>query len=214
MNKQYSIQDFINFAKSEINSSYMNPYILEERKLNVTQMDVFSRLMRDRIIYFTGPVDEDSVKVIVAQLLYLDSVEKKDITLYIDSPGGSVLSGYGLLDTMQFVGSPVSTVNMGLAASMGAMTLMCGNRGKRKSLPHARTMIHQPLGGARGQASDILIEAEQIRQIRTELYEIIAQRTGQDIEKIKEDADRNYWMTAPEALEYGIIDEIININWD
>lgn len=188
----------------------INPYILEERQLNVTQLDVFSRLMMDRIIFFGTDVNENTANITVAQLLYLENAEPgRDITMYINSPGGGVYAGYGIIDTMQFIDSPVRTVCTGMAASMGAMLLMCGEKGKRAALPHSRVMIHQPLGGASGQASDIEITAREIGKLKSELYEIISTQSGQPIDKVIQDADRDYWMTAPEALAYGLIDEVI-----
>lgn len=191
-------------------NQYLNPYILEERQLNVTQMDVFSRLMMDRIIFFGTEFTPESCNIINAQLLFLESTDTgKDISIYINSPGGSVYDGLGVIDTMNFISSPVATICTGMAASMGAMLLVSGEPGKRASLPHGRTMIHQPLGGTRGQASDIEIEAREIQKIKKELYQILSERTGQPEEKIWADADRNYWMTAKEALEYGMIDNIV-----
>lgn len=188
----------------------INPYILEERQLNVTQLDVFSRLMIDRIIFFGTDVNEDTANISVAQLLYLDNAEPgKDITMYINSPGGSVYAGYGIIDTMDFIQSDVRTVCTGMAASMGAMLLMCGEKGKRSALPHSRVMIHQPLGGINGQASDIEITAREILKLKDELYDIIATRSGQSIDKIRQDADRDCWMTAEEAKLYGLIDEVV-----
>ena len=191
-------------------SQYLNPYILEERQLNVTQMDVFSRLMMDRIIFLGTPIDDYTANTLQAQLLYLDSVDSgKDISVYINSPGGSVTAGLGIYDTMQFITSDVATICTGMAASMAAVLLVAGAEGKRAALTHSRVMIHQPLGGTSGQASDIEIEAREILKIKEELYEILATRTGQPKEKIYQDADRNYWMTAKEASEYGMIDKVI-----
>lgn len=197
--------------------NYVNPSILEEREMHVTQMDVFSRLMMDRSIFFGTEVNSDVCNIIVAQLLYLKSVNKNPITMYINSPGGSVYDGYGVIDTMQWLkqeGISVDTVCTGLAASMGAMLLMCGTRGKRSMLPHARCMIHQPLGGCKGQATEILIEAQEIEKLRKELYEIIAQRSGQKIEKVIADCERDHWLTAEETKAYGLIDNIIPLKWD
>jgi ATP-dependent Clp protease protease subunit len=191
-------------------AGYMNPYILEERQLNVTQMDVFSRLMMDRIIFLGTEVNAYTANTIQAQLLYLDSVEPgKDISLYINSPGGSVYDGLGLYDTMQFISSDVSTICTGMAASMAAVLLATGQEGKRFALPHSRVMIHQPLGGIQGQASDIEITAKQIRLIKEELHEILSKHTNTPVEKIWKDADRDYWMIASEAKEYGIIDDVL-----
>lgn len=187
----------------------LSPYILEERQMHVTQMDVFSRLMAERIIMFADEVNSDTAAVLVAQLQYLSAAGEGDITMLINSPGGEVTSGYGVISTMDYVGCDIKTQNIGMAASMGAMILMCGTKGKRGALNLTRTMIHQPLGGARGQASDIEIEAREIMRMKCELYNIIHERTGQSLERITLDADRNYWMTPEEALEYGIIDEVL-----
>lgn len=194
--------------------NHVNPTILEERELNATQMDVFSRMMMDRSVFFGTEVDSDVCNIILAQLLYLDSVNSDPITMYVNSPGGSVYDGYGVLDTMQFIKSKVKTTCTGMAASMGAMILMCGARGERRMLPHARCMIHQPLGGAKGQATDIIIEAKEIEKLRDELYAIIAQRSGQKIDKVAKDCERDHWMTAEETKKYGLIDDIVKINWD
>ena len=189
---------------------YMNPYILEERQLNVTQMDVFSRLMADRVIFLGTQIDDYTANTLQAQLLYLDSVDAgKDISIYINSPGGSVYAGLGIYDTMQFISSPVATICTGMAASMGSVLLCAGAEGKRSALKHSRVMIHQPLGGARGQASDILIAAQEIEKIRKELYTIISEHSGQPIERIYADGDRDFWMNSQEAKEYGMIDEIL-----
>ena len=187
----------------------LTPYILEERQLNVATFDVFSRLMYDRIIYFTGVVDDDSCNTAVAQLLYLASVDERDISMYINSPGGSVVDGLGLVDTMDYISCDISTLCVGLAASMGSVLLCAGAAGKRSALPHSKVMIHQPLGGASGQASDILIAAQEIEKTRKELYAIISEHTGQPVEKIHADGDRDFWMTSEEALQYGMIDEIL-----
>ena len=182
---------------------YLNPYILEERQLNVTQMDVFSRLMADRIIFLGTEIDEYTANTLQAQLLYLDSVDPgKDISIYINSPGGSVTAGLGIYDTMQFVSSDVATICTGMAASMGAVLLVAGQEGKRSALPHSRVMIHQPLGGVQGQASDIEIEAKEIMKFKKELYTI-------PFDKVWNDSDRNYWRTAEEAKEYGMIDKVL-----
>ena len=188
---------------------YMNPYILEERQLNVTQMDVFSRLMMDRIIFLGTEVNDYTANVIQAQLLYLDSVDsERDINIYLNTPGGSVYAGLGIYDTMQFIGSRVATICTGMAASMGAVLLVAGEKGMRAALPHSRVMIHQPLGGIQGQASDIEITAREILKLKDELYQIISDHSGQTIDKIRQDADRDYWMTANEALAYGMIDKV------
>lgn len=190
-------------------SHYLSPYILEERQLNVTQMDVFSRLMADRIIFLGTPIDDYTANVLQAQMLYLDSVDAgKDISIYINSPGGSVSAGLGIYDTMQFIQSDVATICTGMAASMGAVLLVAGKEGKRSALPHSRVMIHQPLGGAQGQASDIEIQAREIQKLKKELYTIIADHSHTDFDKVWADSDRDYWMTAAEAKEYGMIDNI------
>ncbi len=191
-------------------SAYINPTIIEERQLNVAAMDVFSRLMMDRIIFLGVPINDDVANIIQAQLLYLDSTESKsDIQLYINSPGGGVYAGLGIYDTMQLVSSEVATICTGMAASMSAILLTAGAKGKRSVLPHSRVMIHQPMGGAEGQASDIEITAKQIITLKKELYEIISHHTGKAVEQIEKDADRDYWMRATEAKEYGMIDEIL-----
>ncbi len=193
-----------------ITSSYISPTIIEERQLNVAQMDVFSRLMMDRIIFLGTGIDDYTANVIQAQLLYLDSADSgKDISIYINSPGGSVYAGYGIYDTMQFIGSDVSTICTGMAASMAAVLLVAGQKGKRFGLKHSRVMIHQPLGGAQGQASDIEITAREIAKVKQELYAIIADHSGQSIEKVAQDSDRDYWMNSTEAKEYGMIDNIL-----
>ena len=191
-------------------AQYMNPYILEERQLNVTQLDVFSRLMMDRIIFLGTEVNDYTANVLQAQLLYLDSVDPgKDINVYINSPGGSVYAGLGIYDTMQFIQSDVATICTGMAASMAAVLLVAGKEGKRSALPHSRVMIHQPLGGVQGQASDIEIEAREIQKIKKELYTIIADHSHTDFDKVWADSDRNYWMTAEEAKKYGMIDQVL-----
>ena len=191
-------------------AQYLNPYILEERQLNVTQMDVFSRLMMERIIFLGTQVDDYSANTIQAQLLYLDSVDPgKDISIYINSPGGSVTAGLGIYDTMQFISSDVATLCTGMAASMAAVLLVAGKEGKRSALKHSRVMIHQPLGGVQGQASDIEIEAREIQKFKKELYNIISEHSHQPFEKVWNDSDRNYWMTSDEAKEYGMIDEVL-----
>ena len=192
--------------RSEI-SNYVSPTIIEERHLNVAAMDVFSRLMMDRIIFLGAPIYDDAANIIQAQLLFLESVgPDKDIQLYINSPGGSVSAGLGIYDTMQLISSDVATICTGMAASMGAVLLTAGAAGKRSALPHSRVMIHQPLGGAQGQASDIEITAREIAKTKRELYEILAHHSGASIKKIEKDADRDYWLTAEEAKAYGLID--------
>jgi ATP-dependent Clp protease protease subunit len=193
-----------------VQSQYMNPYILEERQLNVTQLDVFSRLMMDRVIFLGTEVNDYTANVLQAQLLYLDASDPgKDINVYINSPGGSVYAGLGIYDTMQFIQSDVATICTGIAASMAAVLLVAGKEGKRSALPHSRVMIHQPLGGVQGQASDIEIEAREIQKLKKELYTIIADHSHTDYDKVWKDSDRNYWMTAEEAREYGMIDQVL-----
>ena len=193
-----------------ITSGYVSPTIIEERQLNVAQMDVFSRLMMERIIFLGAPIYDDAANIIQAQLLFLESADpEKDISLYINSPGGSVTAGLGIYDTMQLISCDVATLCAGLAASMGAVLLTAGAAGKRSALPHSRVMIHQPLGGAQGQASDIEITAREIAKTKRELYEILSAHSGVAIEKIEEDADRDYWLTAAEAKEYGLIDNVL-----
>ena len=190
-------------------SGYISPTILEERQLNVTQMDVFSRLMMDRVIFLGTEVNDYTANGIQAQLLYLDSTDsERDINLYLNTPGGSVYAGLGIYDTMQFVKARVATICTGLAASMGAVLLVAGEKGMRAALPHSRVMIHQPLGGIQGQASDIEITAKEILKLKDELYQIISDKSGKSMEQIRQDADRDHWMTAAEALEYGMIDRV------
>ncbi|MDR1526781.1 MAG: ATP-dependent Clp endopeptidase proteolytic subunit ClpP [Dysgonamonadaceae bacterium] len=189
---------------------YLNPYILEERQMNVTQLDVFSRLMIDRIIFLGTQIDDYTANTLQAQLLYLDTADPgKDISIYINSPGGSVYAGYGIYDTMQFVSSKVATICTGIAASMAAVLLVAGEKGKRSVLKHSRVMIHQPLGGVQGVASDIEITAREILKIREEIYTIIADHSGQPYEKVLKDGDRDFWMNAEEALAYGMVDQIL-----
>ena len=190
--------------------AYINPTIIEERKLNVASMDVFSRLMMDRIIFLGVPIDDDVANIVTAQLLFLASNDSSsDISLYLNTPGGQVSSGLAIYDTMQIIEPDVATICTGMAASMGSVLLCAGAAGKRSALPHSRVMIHQPLGGAQGQASDILIAAQEIEKIRKELYTIISEHSGQPLEKIYADGDRDFWMNAKEALEYGMVDEIL-----
>ncbi len=194
----------------DITSNFISPSILEERQLNVTQMDVFSRLMMDRIIFLGTQVDDYTANVIQAQLLYLDSSDPgKDISIYLNSPGGSVYAGLGIYDTMQFIGSDVATICTGMAASMAAVLLVAGTHGKRSALRHSRVMIHQPMGGAQGQASDIEITAREIQKLKKELYTIIAEHSGNTFERIEKDSDRDYWLNSKEALDYGMIDRIL-----
>ena len=191
-------------------AQYINPYILEERQLNVTQMDVFSRLMMERIIFLGTEIDDYTANTLQAQLLYLDSTDpEKDISIYINSPGGSVTAGLGIYDTMQFISSDVATICTGMAASMAAVPLTAGTEGKRQALTHSRVMIHQPLGGVQGQASDIEIEAKEIQKFKKELYTIISEHSHTPYDKVWQDSDRNYWMTAQEAKDYGMIDTIL-----
>lgn len=212
-------KEFKKFAikKHGVNAMYydkivssMTPYIIEERQLNVAQMDVFSRLMMDRIMFLGTAIDDGVANVIQAQLLFLQSVDaKRDIQMYINSPGGSVYAGLGIYDTMQFISPDVATICTGMAASMGAVLLCAGADGKRSALPHARVMIHQPLGGAQGQASDIEITAREILKLKDELYAIIAKHSGQTVEKVHDDSDRDYWMRSEEAKAYGMVDEVL-----
>lgn len=217
------IKDFKKFAAANHNinslvvddvmkaqSQYLNPYILEERTLNVTQMDVFSRLMMDRIIFLGTQIDDYTANTLQAQLLYLDSCDPgKDISIYINSPGGSVYAGMGIYDTMQYINCDVATICTGMAASMAAVLLVAGKEGKRSALPHSRVMIHQPLGGVQGQASDIEITAREIQKLKKELYTIIAEHSHTEFDKVWADSDRDYWMTADEACEYGMIDKVL-----
>ncbi len=196
-------------------NQYLNPYILEERQLNVTQMDVFSRLMMDRIIFLGTQIDDYTANTLQAQLLFLDSTDPgKDISIYVNSPGGSVHAGLGIYDTMQFISSDVATICTGMAASMAAVLLVAGKEGKRSALKHSRVMIHQPMGGAQGQASDIEITAREIQKLKKELYTIIAEHSHTDFDKVWADSDRDYWMTAEEAKEYGMIDRVMTRKQD
>jgi len=214
--------EFKKFAVKDqgINSLYVDnlvssvtPYIIEERQLNVAQMDVFSRLMMDRIIFLGTAIDDHVANIIQAQLLFLESVDSsKDISIYINSPGGGVYAGLGIYDTMQFIKPEIATICTGMAASMGAVLMCAGQKGKRSALPHSRIMIHQPLGGAQGQASDIEITAREILKLKDELYQIISKHSGQKVEKVHNDSDRDYWMKSDEAKKYGMIDEILTRN--
>ena len=198
------------YGYSSLYDSYISPTIIEERQLNIATMDVFSRLMMDRIIFLGVPIYDDAANIIQAQLLFLESQDpQRDIQIYINSPGGSVSAGLGIYDTIQHIGSDVATICTGLAASMGAVLLAAGTAGKRSALPHSRIMIHQPLGGAQGQASDIEITAREIMRTKRELYEILSHHTGKSMEQIEADADRDHWLSAPEAAEYGLIDEVL-----
>lgn len=194
-----------------IQSAYVSPTIIEERQLNVAQMDVFSRLMMDRIIFLGAPIYDDAANIIQAQLLFLEATDaEKEVRLYINSPGGSVSAGLAIYDTMQLISPDVATVCAGMAASMGAVLLTAGAAGKRSALPHSRVMIHQPLGGAQGQASDIEITAREILRTKQELYEILSLHSGVSVEKIQQDADRDYWLSAQEACDYGLIDNVLS----
>jgi len=195
---------------NSVYGNYISPTIIEERQMNVAQMDVFSRLMMDRIIFLGVPIDDYVANIIQAQLLFLESVDSaRDIQIYLNTPGGSVYAGLGIYDTMQYIKPDVATICTGMAASMGAIILCSGEKGKRTALPHSRVLIHQPMGGAQGQASDIEITAREILKLKKELYEIIAKHSGQTFKKIEKDSDRDYWMTAKEAKEYGMIDEVL-----
>lgn len=195
---------------SSMATNYISPTIIEERQLNVATMDVFSRLMMDRIIFLGVPIYDDVANIIQAQLLFLESADsEKDIQIYINSGGGSVSSGLGIYDTMQLVSPHVATICTGMAASMAAVLLAAGEKGKRSALPHSRVMIHQPMGGAQGQASDIEITAREIMKLKKELYDILSKHSGVSYKKIEKDADRDYWMTSAEAKEYGLIDEVL-----
>ena len=188
----------------------LTPYIIEERQLNVAQMDVFSRLMMDRIIFLGTGINDQVANIVQAQLLFLESADaKKDIQIYMNSPGGSVYAGLGIYDTMQVVAPDVATICTGMAASMGAVLLCAGTKGKRSALKHSRVMIHQPMGGAQGQASDMEITLQEILKLKKELYEIIANHSGQEFDKVEHDSDRDYWMTSEEAKAYGMIDEVL-----
>lgn len=190
-------------------SSYINPTIIEERQLNIAQMDVFSRLMMDKIIFLNTAIDDTVSGIITSQLLYLNSQDPDaDITLYLNTPGGSVYDGLAIYDTMQYINNPVSTVCTGMAASMGSILLCAGEKGKRYALPHSRVMIHQPMGGMSGQASDMEIEVREINKLKQELYQILSDKSGQTMKQITKDCDRDHWFTANEAKEYGLIDDI------
>ena len=208
--KHLGINSLVLDKYTSISNSYISPTIIEERQLNVASMDVFSRLMMDRIIFLGLPIDDYVANVIQAQLLYLESADpSKDISIYFNSPGGSVYAGLGIYDTMQYISSDVATICTGMAASMGAVLLTAGTKGKRSALRHSRVMIHQPMGGAQGQASDIEITAKEIMKLKKELYTIIAEHSGNTYKKVEKDSDRDYWMTAEEAKEYGMIDEVL-----
>jgi len=208
--KHLGINSLVLDQYTSLTNSYISPTIIEERQLNVASMDVFSRLMMDRIIFLGLPIDDYVANVIQAQLLYLESADpSKDISIYFNTPGGSVHAGLGIYDTMQYISSDVATICTGMAASMGAVLLTAGTKGKRSALKHSRVMIHQPMGGAQGQASDIEITAREIMKLKKELYNIIADHSGNTYKKVEKDSDRDYWMTAEEAKEYGMIDEVL-----
>jgi len=207
---RYGLSSLTLHRYTSVLNNYISPTIIEERQLNVASMDVFSRLMMDRIIFLGLPIDDYVANIIQAQLLYLDSSDPgKDIQIYFNTPGGSVHAGLGTYDTMQYISADIATICTGMAASMGAVLLTAGTKGKRSALKHSRLMIHQPMGGFQGQASDIEIQAREIMKIKKELYEIIALHTGNPLEKVEKDADRDHWMTSFEAKEYGMIDEIL-----
>ncbi|HAW53120.1 MAG TPA: ATP-dependent Clp endopeptidase proteolytic subunit ClpP [Flavobacteriales bacterium] len=200
----------LNDYSSAVNA-YISPTIIEERQLNVASMDIFSRLMMDRIIFLGTPINDDVANIIMGQLLYLESVDaKKDIMIYLNSPGGSVYAGLGIYDVMQYVAPDIATICTGMAASMAAVLLCAGAKGKRSGLKHSRVMIHQPMGGAEGQASDIEITAREIQKLKKELYDIIAVHSNQKYDKVWKDSDRDYWMKAEEARDYGMIDEVLS----
>lgn len=214
--KNYAINDqginslYYDKIMSSMYPTNMTPNIIEERQLNAIAMDVFSRLMMDRIIFLGTGINDQVANIVQAQLLFLESADaSKDIQIYINSPGGSVYAGLGIYDTMQFIKPDVATICTGMAASMSAVLLCAGEKGKRSGLTHSRVMIHQPMGGAQGQASDIEITAREILKLKEELYEVISNHSGQDLEKVREDSDRDFWMKADEAKKYGMIDEIL-----
>lgn len=208
--KQMGISSLSLHKFESIHASYISPTIIEERQMNIAQMDVFSRLMMDRIIFLGIPIDDYVANIIQAQLLFLESSDPgKDIQIYFNSPGGSVHAGLGIYDTMQYINCNIATICTGMAASMAAVLMTAGEKGKRSALKHSRIMIHQPMGGAQGQASDIEITAREISKLKKELYEIIAFHSGQTVERVEKDSDRDYWMTAEEAKAYGMIDEIL-----
>jgi ATP-dependent Clp protease protease subunit len=217
------IEDFRKFAVDKTNvkptvfddvvkstENNIMPFILEERKMNVTQMDVFSRLLFDRIIYFSGPVNEESCNTVIAQLLYLSSTDNRDINIYINSPGGSVVDGLGVIDTINFIPCDVTTTCVGMAASMGAVLLSCGAKGKRLVLPHSRVMIHQVSSGMQGVSKDLEIELEQTLRCKRDIYAILAENTGKPYEQIENDCDRNFWLIGKEAVDYGLADKVLN----
>jgi len=208
--KHIGINSIVLDQYTSLTNNYISPTIIEERQMNVASMDVFSRLMMDRIIFLGLPIDDYVSNIVQAQLLYLESADAtKDISIYFNTPGGSVYAGLGLYDTMQYINPDVATICTGMAASMGAVLLTAGAKGKRSALKHSRVMIHQPMGGAQGQASDIEITAREIMKLKKELYSIIAEHSGNTYKKVEKDSDRDYWMTAEEAKEYGMIDEVL-----
>jgi ATP-dependent Clp protease, protease subunit len=199
--------------QTQFNPSNLTPYIIEERPLNVASMDVFSRLMMDRIIFMGEPINDYVANIVTAQLLFLESTDRtRDIQMYINSPGGSIYAGLGIYDTMQYITPDVSTITIGIAASMGAVLMCAGTKGKRTALKHSRVMLHQPYGGAGGKATDIQIMVNEVKKLKHELYEILAYHSGQSYDKVKEDSDRDFWMTATEAKEYGLVDEVLVMN--
>jgi ATP-dependent Clp protease protease subunit len=209
--KKYAVQHMgMSSNKIESYIQNMTPYIIEERQLNMSQMDIFSRLMMDRIIFMGTGINDEVANIIIGQLLFLESSNpNRDIQIYINSPGGGVYAGLAIYDTMQYIGSDVATICTGMAASMGAVLMCAGAKGKRTALKHSRIMIHQPLGGAQGQASDMEITLKEILKLKRELYEIIAEHSGQSLKKVEKDSDRDYWMTAQEAKEDGMLDEVL-----
>jgi ATP-dependent Clp protease, protease subunit len=209
--KKYAVKHMgMSSNKIESYIQNMTPYIIEERQLNMSQMDIFSRLMMDRIIFMGTGINDEVANIIIGQLLFLESSNpNRDIQIYINSPGGGVYAGLAIYDTMQYIGSDVATICTGMAASMGAVLMCAGAKGKRTALKHSRIMIHQPLGGAQGQASDMEITLKEILKLKRELYEIIAEHSGQSLKKVEKDSDRDYWMTAQEAKEYGMLDEVL-----
>lgn len=208
--KHLGISSLTMHRYDSIFTNSLTPYIIEERQLNVASMDVFSRLMMDRIIFLGTPIDDYIANIVQAQLLFLESADpSKDIQIYFNTPGGSVHAGLGIYDTMQIISPDIATICTGMAASMGAVLLTAGTQGKRSALKHSRVMIHQPMGGASGQASDIEITAREISKLKKELYDIIAKHSGKSYEQVEKDADRDYWMTSIEAKEYGMIDEVL-----
>jgi len=208
--KHLGISSLTMHRYDSIFTNSLTPYIIEERQLNVASMDVFSRLMMDRIIFLGTPIDDYIANIVQAQLLFLESADpSKDIQIYFNTPGGSVHAGLGIYDTMQIISPDIATICTGMAASMGAVLLTAGSKGKRSALKHSRVMIHQPMGGASGQASDIEITAREISKLKKELYDIIAVHSGKSYEQVEKDADRDYWMTSTEAKQYGMIDEVL-----